>query len=107
QILHLQQQFADRFTILWILSDPADTVTTYRRMNNGLLEMIAPQHLKYERDKAQFFICGPSAYMRMVQFTLTFMGFSKSQLHKENFVVNTEAQIAKTEIPQDSSIKQV
>lgn len=107
QILNLQQQFADRFTILWILSDPADTVTTYRRMNNGLLEMIAPQHLKYERDKAQFFICGPSAYMRMVQFTLTFMGFSKSQLHKENFVVNTEAQIAKTEIPQDSSIKQV
>lgn len=107
QILALQQKFPDRLAILWLFSDPADTATTNRRMSNGLLEMIAPQHLKYERDKAQFFICGPAAYMRVVQFTLTFMGFSNAQLHKENFVVNTETKIARTPIPQDTGVKQV
>ena len=107
QILALQERFPDRLTILWLFSDPADTETTNRRMSNGLLEMLAPKHLRYERDKAQFFICGPGAYMLVIQFTLTFMGFSSTQLHKENFVVNTGTKIARTQIPQDTSIKQV
>jgi ring-1,2-phenylacetyl-CoA epoxidase subunit PaaE len=76
-------------------------------MNNSLLEMLAPKHLQYSREKAQFFICGPAEYMRMAQFTLTFMGFRADQLHKENFVVDTAGKIARTQIPSDTSVKQV
>ncbi|MRG49106.1 2Fe-2S iron-sulfur cluster binding domain-containing protein [Chitinophaga sp. SYP-B3965] len=105
QILALQQQYPERLTILWLFSDPEESA--FRRMSNGLLEMLAPQHLKYDRELAQFFICGPSEYMRMVQFTLVFLGFNPAHIHKENFVINTEAKIARIQIPQDTSIKQV
>lgn len=107
RLIALQQQFAGRFTIVWLYSDPADASGVYRRMSNSLLEMLAPQHLRYPRELAQFYICGPAEYMRMAQFTLTFMGFREDQLHKENFVVNTEAKIARVQIPQDTSLKRV
>lgn len=107
RILELQQQFPQRLTILWLFSDPGDEPFDYRRMSNSLLEMLAPKHLRHQPDKAQFFICGPSEYMRMAQFTLTFMGFQPGQLHKENFVVNTAPLIARVQVPADASLKQV
>lgn len=107
RLLALQSRFPDRFTIVWLYSDPADASGVYRRMSNSLLEMIAPKHLHHPREAAQFYICGPAEYMRMAQFTLTFMGFREDQLHKENFVVNTEAKIARVQIPQDATPKQV
>ncbi len=107
QIKSLQQKFPDRLTVLWLFSDPGDTAVLYRRMSNSLLEMIAPKHLKFPRENAEFFICGPAEYMRMVQFTLTFMGFRSEQLHKENFVVNTEAKIARVQLPEDPSPRKV
>lgn len=107
RLLALQTVFAERFTIVWLYSDPIDASGAYRRMSNSLLETIAPQHLRYPRELAAFYICGPTEYMRMAQFTLTFMGFREDQLHKENFVVNTEAKIARVQVPQDASLKRV
>lgn len=107
QILALQQLYSERLSILWLFSDPEETAGVFRRMSNSLLEMIAPQHLKYTPELAQFFICGPTEYMRMVQFTLVFLGFNPSHIHKENFVVNTEAKIARIQVPHDTSIKRV
>ncbi|MGX5818468.1 2Fe-2S iron-sulfur cluster-binding protein [Chitinophaga lutea] len=107
RIVQLEAQFPDRFTVLWLFSDPGDRQVAYRRMSNSLLEVIAPKHLRYDRGNAVFYICGPADYMRMVQFTLVFMGFDPKQLHKENFVVNTGPLIAKTPVPQDSSPKTV
>ncbi len=107
RILDLQRQFPERLTILWLFSDPGDEPVAFRRMSNSLLEMLAPKHLKHAREQAQFFICGPTEYMRMAQFTLTFMGFRADQLHKENFVVNTAVKISKVQVPDDTSVKQV
>lgn len=107
RILELQRQFPESLVILWLFSDPGDEPVAYRRMSNSLLEMLAPKHLQHPREKAQFYICGPADYMRMAQFTLTFMGFRTDQLHKENFVVNTAAKIARVQVPDDASIKQV
>jgi ring-1,2-phenylacetyl-CoA epoxidase subunit PaaE len=107
QILALQQQYPERLTILWLFSDPEEATGIFRRMSNSLLEIIAPKHLKYDPELAQFFLCGPAEYMRMVQFTLVFLGFNPAHIHKENFVVNTEAKIARIQIPQDTSIRQV
>jgi ring-1,2-phenylacetyl-CoA epoxidase subunit PaaE len=36
---------------------------------------------------ALFYLCGPPAFMRMVQFTLKWMGFSDGQIKKENFTI--------------------
>ncbi|WP_298711303.1 ferredoxin--NADP reductase [Chitinophaga sp.] len=107
RIQALEALFPERLTVVWIFSDPLDAAPGIRRMNNIVLEAMAPKHLRHDRDKALFYICGPVEYMRMAQFTLTFMGFRPDQLHKENFVVNTDAKIARTAVPDDSTIKRV
>lgn len=56
------------------------------RLNNSLLEELVNSHFHYEKNKAEFFLCGPASLMRMAQLTLIFMGFRKDQVHRENFV---------------------
>ncbi len=107
RILALEKSFPDRLTVVWIFSDPIEAAPGFRRMNNIILEMITPKHLRHPRSEALFYICGPAEYMRMAQFTLAFMGFRQDQLHKENFVVNTDAKIARVSVPDDTSVKQV
>jgi ring-1,2-phenylacetyl-CoA epoxidase subunit PaaE len=56
------------------------------RLNNWLLEewilkLLPRFHLPV------FYLCGPPAFMRMVQFTLRLLGFSDAQIKKENFTV--------------------
>lgn len=63
--------------------------------------------MRYQYTDASFFLCGPPDYMRTILLTLTFMGFRNDQLHKENFVVNTDIKIAKTLLPQNHDPKQV
>ncbi len=104
----LASEHTHRFTLLFFFSDPTeDSVFTFRRIGNTLLETLAPKHIAYAKSDAQFFICGPLEYMRMCMFTLTFMGFAEEQLHKENFTVNTRFLIQKAGVPNDSSPKQV
>jgi ring-1,2-phenylacetyl-CoA epoxidase subunit PaaE len=78
-----------------------------RRLSNLSLEPLVLQQMRYLKEDAQFFVCGPPDYMRMVLLTLTFMGFREDQLHKENFVVNTAPQLARIGIPEDASLKDV
>lgn len=108
KLQQLSSQYGSRFTLIYFFSDPTEeSAFTYRRIGNTLLETLAPQHIAYDKNEAQFFICGPLGYMRMCMFTLAFMGFKEEQLHKENFTVNTRFLIEKAGVPKDDSLKQV
>ncbi|MBO9729184.1 MAG: iron-sulfur cluster-binding domain-containing protein [Chitinophaga sp.] len=107
QLQQWQTQFPEQLQILFLFSNDPDSDHTYRRLNNMLLEQLVTTHLHYARTDAAFFLCGPPDYMRMILLTLTFMGFQETQLHKENFVVNTDARIAKTPPPPDRQPKKV
>lgn len=107
QLQQWQAQYASRLACIYLFSNDADSHHAYRRLNNILLEQLVAMHLRYQRADAQFFLCGPPDYMRTILLTLTFMGFSNAQLHKENFVVNTDARIAKTPLPGDNHLKEV
>jgi ring-1,2-phenylacetyl-CoA epoxidase subunit PaaE len=56
------------------------------RLNNWLLEALLREQLLMPEHFAVY-LCGPPAFMRMAQFTLRLMGFSDTQLKKENFTV--------------------
>ncbi|WP_291914290.1 ferredoxin--NADP reductase [Chitinophaga sp. CB10] len=103
QIQALEQQFPQQLQVIHLYSNDPDVHHAYRRLSNTLLEMLVKDHLRYKPADAQFFLCGPFDYMRMIIMTLTFIGFDEGQLHKENFVVNTAAKIEKTGIPDDAS----
>lgn len=96
-----------RLKILFLFSNDPDNHHTYRRLNNILLELLVNEHLLFHKDAAQFFLCGPPEYMRMILLTLHFMGFGDAQLHKENFVITTEAKLARTSLPTDDTPRQV
>lgn len=103
QLQSLQQKYAAQLHIIYLFS--AEGII--RRLSNGLLEPLVNEQLKYAASQAQFFVCGPPEYMRMALLTLTFMGYSAQQVHKENFIVDTAPQLARIGTPADSTIKTV
>ncbi len=40
-------------------------------------------------NQAEFYLCGPFSYMRMIRFALIYMGIGPAQIRKENFVLET------------------
>ncbi|MFY0252694.1 flavin reductase family protein [Chitinophaga sp. 30R24] len=107
QLQQWQEQYPLQLQCIFLFSNDPDNHHTYRRLNNLLLEQLVKTHLHYQPQDAQFFLCGPPDYMRTILLTLTFMGFRETQLHKENFVVNTDIRIAKTPLPTDHHLKKV
>ena len=86
----LQRQFPDRFKLHYLLSNPPNNWTGLRgRLNNVMLEQLLPTLIGTSTPEAiRFYLCGPSDYMRMAQFSLVFNGFSREQLRQENFVID-------------------
>jgi ring-1,2-phenylacetyl-CoA epoxidase subunit PaaE len=90
QLKTLATQYQSRLKTIHLLSDPLPASNQYPvRLNIALLEKLINENLTYTKALAQFFVCGPPHFMRMVRMTLIFMGFQGDNIHKENFV--TEA----------------
>jgi ring-1,2-phenylacetyl-CoA epoxidase subunit PaaE len=108
QLEALQDKFGAQLNCIYLFSNQApEEQGLLRRLSNLLLEPLVNEALTHNKADAQFFICGPPDYMRMITLTLTFMGFNAGQLHKENFVVNTGVKLEKIGRPQDASVKKV
>jgi len=94
-------------TTIHLLSDPTPATRHYLgRLNIGLLEQLVTGHLHFDRDRAEFYVCGPFPYMRMVRMTLVFMKFREEQIHRENFVVEALS-AARQPPPHDPSPRRV
>jgi ferredoxin-NADP reductase len=79
----LQHQHPDRLKIIHLLSSEG------KRLNNVSVEQLVKQNTHFDLTNAEFYLCGPFAYMRMVRLTLLYMGIENSQIRKENFVLDT------------------
>ncbi len=79
----LAQKHPERLKIIHLLSSEAI------RLNNLSAEKLVRQNLTGELSGAEFYTCGPFAYMRMIRLTLLFMGVEPGQIRKENFVLET------------------
>jgi ferredoxin-NADP reductase len=82
----LATQHPERLIITYLFSEAG---LSRKRLNNELVIALVEKHLKYAPEHAEFFICGPFVYMRMVRLTLIYMGFDAEQIRKENFVLET------------------
>jgi ferredoxin-NADP reductase len=79
----LQSQHPDRLKIIHLLSSEG------KRLNNITVEKLVKQNMHFDLTKAEFYLCGPFVYMRMVRLTLLYMGLERHQIRKENFVLDT------------------
>lgn len=81
----LQSQHPDRLKIIHLLSSEGN------RLNNITVEQLVNQNSYFGLATAEFYLCGPFTYMRMIRLTLLYMGLQPSQIRKENFVLETVA----------------
>jgi ferredoxin-NADP reductase len=79
----LAAQHPDRLKIIHLLSSEG------KRLTNIMVEQLVRQYAKYDLNKAEFYLCGPFTYMRMIRLTLLYMGLESLQIRKENFVIET------------------
>ncbi|WP_342086982.1 ferredoxin--NADP reductase [Dyadobacter sp. OTU695] len=83
-------RFPERLNVIHIHSQPTDDWNGIRgRINNTRLEQLIGKSIRFSRQNARFFICGPFDLMRSTEITLHFMGFSGAQIRKENFVITS------------------
>ncbi len=88
QLAQLQIQYAERFNIMQLYSQPILHRYFPQRLNNMLFETIVKkQLLKYNMADMQFYLCGPAVFMLMAQFTLKLLHCKDEQIHKEQFVI--------------------
>jgi ring-1,2-phenylacetyl-CoA epoxidase subunit PaaE len=88
----LQQQFAGRFTIIQLYSNPASHQYLPQRLNNTLLEGMVKKALSNTPlASIQFYLCGPTAFMLMAQFTLKLLHCTDGQILREQFVITPPA----------------
>jgi ferredoxin-NADP reductase len=79
----LAAQNPQRILIIYLLSSETN------RLNNIKVEQLVNRNLRYSMQNAEFYCCGPFAYMRMVRLTLLYMGIEPDNIRKENFVLDT------------------
>ncbi len=79
----LQTAHPNRLKIVHLIS------TQGNRLTNLNLEGLLKLHLQNGIYNAQYYMCGPFAYMRMIRLTLLFMGIEPANIRKENFVLET------------------
>src|SRR6202012_2598896 len=60
----LAAEHPERLTLIYLFSEAG---LSRKRLNNELVITLVEEHLKYAPAKAEFFICGPFVYMRMVR----------------------------------------
>ena len=77
----------NQFKWINLLSKPVKRGLSPERLTNQRLEKIVSDNLPAQKDTF-FYICGPTAFMRMAEFTLKLMGFKENQLKKEHFTVD-------------------
>lgn len=83
ELERLAGQHPERLKIIHRLSSEAN------RLNNQVVEKLVREEIKYHPANAEFYTCGPFAYMRMIRLTLLYLGFEASKIRKENFVLDT------------------
>jgi ferredoxin-NADP reductase len=83
KLYKLSLKHAARLKIIYLLSSEGN------RLTNIKVEELVRQNISFALTKAEFYLCGPFTYMRMIRLTLLYMGLEQYQIRKENFVLET------------------
>ncbi|MEO3403068.1 ferredoxin--NADP reductase [Mucilaginibacter sp. CAU 1740] len=83
ELENLAAEHPERLTIIHLLSSEAN------RLNTDKVEKLVRQHTRFSVAEAEFYLCGPFPYMRMIRFDLVYMGIEKDKIRRENFVLET------------------
>lgn len=84
ELLALQAQYPERFSLHWHFSQVVNRQTHFSgRLNQYVLEKAFAQ--QPNKQNFRFYACGPHSFLRLVRLSLQFMGFADGQIKRENF----------------------
>jgi ring-1,2-phenylacetyl-CoA epoxidase subunit PaaE len=105
QLTEWETRFPDRLRVIHLFSQPSENWSGLpQRLNNSRLEMLVPKVILFGPQRASFFLCGPYALMRTTEITIRFLGFEKSQIRKENFVIPPPPPATKSSDPHTATV---
>ena len=79
----LAAKYPEHFAIVYLISSEG------KRLNNLDIERLIKQYLNFKLEDAEFFLCGPFSYTRMLRLTLLYMGIDTNKIRSEKFVIDT------------------
>ncbi|RFZ83153.1 oxidoreductase [Mucilaginibacter terrenus] len=82
ELEELAINFKDRFNLVHLLSSEA------KRLNNLVVEQLVNKLMCFDKGRAEFYLCGPFTYMRMIRLSLHYMHIEDNKIRRENFVVD-------------------
>lgn len=85
EINALQQQYPDRLKVIYVFSTSQNLLMA--RLNGQLIERIVSENIAFEKEDVLLYTCGPIDYMDVCRITLLNLGFDKTQIKKETFVL--------------------
>lgn len=80
-----KKNYPERLTIVYLFSNSKNLKTA--RLNRFFIDDLLKKHLKFEREEALFYSCGPINYMDLCRITLLGAGFAAAQIKRETFVL--------------------
>lgn len=83
QLDELAALHPDRLKIIYLVSSDGN------RLNNDMVERLVRSRVHFGIGQAEFYLCGPFSYMRMVRLTLIYIGVDPGKIRRENFVLET------------------
>lgn len=85
EIARWQVQYSDRFTAIHLFSNAKNLMRA--RLNGFLINQLVKENLKFNKEDAICYTCGPYDYMDVCRITLLGAGFKPHQIKKETFVM--------------------
>jgi ring-1,2-phenylacetyl-CoA epoxidase subunit PaaE len=85
EIARWQAQYADRFTLIHLFSNAKNLMRA--RLNGFLINQLVKENLKFNKEDAICYTCGPYDYMDVCRITLLGGGFKPHQIKRETFVM--------------------
>lgn len=101
----LEKQFAERFTVLHVISQPAANWPGLKgRINQASIVYYLKQELGIHIPSAIYYMCGPEGMMKDVQSSLGMFDVPTEQIHKELFVSTVSEAVEEAE--EDGSLQE-
>ncbi len=80
-----KKNYPERLTIIFLFSNGKNLATA--RLNRFFIDALLKKHLKFKKEDALFYCCGPITYMDLCRITLLGAGFAADQIKRETFVL--------------------
>ena len=84
--------------VLYFFSRPTETHVAPQHLTKDILQTLVRQKLKNGRRQAEFYLCGPTLFMKVATMALHMNDIRDAHIHREDFVVPIEKPPSATEL---------